>query len=844
MIYKNERPTALGIVILALILLIISSCAVKSGSEGAHSESGQPGYVVYKYLLNTQSSENNIKKNLQTFRGNKYVQRLVSKHKISIEKLYLNDILGPLAKNKYDDQVLASFEPSKADVTALLKLFPLDAPKLIAAIGAQQSISKEDIYEIVISAGLDPSTVFGAASSGLVNSVTPLIHSAGIVIYGQEEGSTSSVKFKKKSETTWSNGFSLSLEPIFNALSGSIVNLEAETLYELEVVVVDSNKTENLYSFEFTTRSESPPIDPNKIYYLSEIYDGGQLDLEALDISGNEDGYAKIIGDGIVIEAGNEFLSAVNIGSKSYVMLENFTIKGGQRYGIYAKSTHHIWIKGCDISSYGRIATDYRNNIGYENENSGSPINYDSGIYLEKTGVSVIEECEIHSPNGKANHWGYGHPNGPNALQVYAYHPDEDLRGQIIVRNNKFYGTNLNRFNDVIEGRKNTWRNGGFVRDSAIYGNYLAYANDDLIEIDGGQRNVLVYNNELTQGYAGISIAPNRLGPSYLFHNYIHNLGDERGQEWTAIKAGGLMSQPGGKTFILENYIITNRNGIAASRVEGDSTFWIDARNNIIINRLYNNLVGLGVYDLEKYPSSRYINNIIFNTQLLSPNLDVASGSLEEHPLTYDINYIETLLSGPTTPLAIQSNYWIENFSNYSSAPQAPVNSSTKDTITVYEDTLTPFDNQTKYGTVNVDGDNSVTLTGNSWYKMPVDFYIEEDTLLTFDLHTFGSAEIVGLVLETDNKLTQEKLLRFDGTQDYGNDLTHLFNSKVPSSITINIGKYHTGKLNYIVFVLDNDIDELMNNSEVTFENFILSNTANETVNTINNDMEIMVGIH
>ena len=841
---KSERPSKLGFIILTLTLLIISSCTVKNRPIVEHSSSGQPGNVVYKYLVNKQSDEQNIKEDLDTFRGSKYVQKLISKHKTSIENLYLDNILEPLANNNYDDQVFVSFEPSKADVTTLLKLFPLDASKLIAAIGAQQSISTADIYEIVISAGLDPSTVFGAASSGLANSVTPLIHSAGIVIYGQEEGSTTNVKFKKKSESTWSNGFTLSWEPIFNALSGSLVNLEAETLYELEVVVVDLNETENLYSFEFTTRPESPPIDPNKIYYLSEIYNGGQLDLEALDISGNEDGYAKIIGDGTVIEAGDEFLSAVNIGSKSYVMLENFTIKGGQRYGIYAKSTHHIWIKGCDISSYGRVATDYRNNIGYENENSGSPINYDSGIYLEKTGVSVIEECEIYSPNGKANHWGYGHPNGPNALQVYAYHPNEELRGQIIVRNNRFYGTNLHRFNDVIEGRKNTWRNGGFVRDSAIYGNYLAYANDDLIEIDGGQRNVLVYNNELTQGYAGISIAPNRLGPSYLYHNYIYNLGDERGQEWTAIKAGGLMSQPGGKTLILENYIITDRNGIAASRVEGDSTFWIEVRNNIIINRLFNNLVGLGVYDLEKFEASRYINNIIFNTQSLSPNLDVASLSLEEHPLTYDINYVESLLSGPTTPLTIEPSYWIDNFSSSPSAPQAPTSSTTNNIITMSESTLTPFDNQTKYGSVNVDGGTAITLTGNSWYKMPVDFYIEEDTTLTLDLRIFGSAEIIGLVLETDNELTQEKLLRFDGSQDYGNDLTHLFNSEVPASITINIGKYHTGKLSYIVFVLDNDIDELTNNSEVTFENLILNNTATKTVNTINNDMEVMVGIH
>lgn len=74
-----------------------------------------------------------------------------------------------------------------------------------------------------------------------------------------------------------------------------------------------------------------------KIYYLSEIYNGGQLDLEALNIYGSEDGYAKVIGDGETIIANEDDLSAVNIGSQSYIILENLTIESGVRYGIFAK---------------------------------------------------------------------------------------------------------------------------------------------------------------------------------------------------------------------------------------------------------------------------------------------------------------------------------------------------------------------------------------------------------------------------------------------------------------------------------------------------------------------------
>jgi hypothetical protein len=235
--------------------------------------------------------------------------------------------------------------------------------------------------------------------------------------------------------------------------------------------VIDEENT-SIYNFSFSTKPNSPPIDPNKIYYLSEIYSGGQLNLEELNIFGSEDGYAKIVGDDTVIDAGNDVLSAVHIGRQAYVMLENLTIKGGKRYGIYSDRTHDIWIRGCDISNFGRHPAELRNGIAYQDDTVTSPINYDSGIYLEKTGVSVIENCDIHTPNLGANHWGYGHPKGANAIQVWAFHPDEEYRGQMIIRNNKLYGTNELRFNDVIEGRKNTWRNGGFVRDSAIYGNY------------------------------------------------------------------------------------------------------------------------------------------------------------------------------------------------------------------------------------------------------------------------------------------------------------------------------------------------------------------------------------
>ncbi|MDO6567505.1 right-handed parallel beta-helix repeat-containing protein [Alteromonas sp. 1_MG-2023] len=826
-----------SVFIIALIMTL-ASCSVSKRPKQDSSVTNQLGDAIQTHLVASKaSSELEITTALSRMKVSKSSKVIISKHKDNIIHLYSTDTLLLIKKDKYRgneiSEKLVNFDDTPSAISTLITLFPIDAYRILTYAAEKNLIDKSRLLAIAVEYNIDPTIVLDASATGMENSVTPLIHSAGIVIYGQDEGNWSEVKYKVTGDNSWQPAFELSWDPVYGSLSGSIVHLEADTSYDVEVLVWQEKDTNKLYTFSFRTRPNTPPIDPDKIYYLSEIYSGGQLDLEALNIYGSEDGYAKIIGDGQTILASDDVGAAVNIGSQAYIVLENLTIKGGKRYGIYAKNTHDIWIKGCNISNYGQVPNFYKNNIGYVSEDSSSPINYDSGIYLERTGIVVIEGCEIHSPNHKANHWGDGHPKGPNAVQIWAYHPEEKYRGQIIIRNNRLFGTDTHRFNDVIEGRKNTELTGGFVRDSAIYGNYLAYANDDLLEIDGSQRNVLVYNNELTKGYAGISIAPNRLGPSYLFHNYIHDLGDERGKEWTAIKAGGLLSKPGGKTYIVENFINTDRNGISGSSVASDKTFWVEALNNIIINRLHNRAVGLGIYDIEKYHLSKFINNVIYNTKVNRPNLDVASDSLVEHPLTNDSSYILSLDNDPSVILPLSSEFVVPNFSRLDVAPQAPVaNEDTDNLINIDIQQLSKFDNQTKYGEPIVTNNNRIKLSGNSWYKIPVDINVSEGTTLSLDYEIDGIAEIIGIALETNNSLTASKVLKFAGTQNLGNNLELLLNKSTNGHVNIDLSKYHLGTLSYIVFILDNDeIERINNKTTVTFSNLevtTLKSSANE----------------
>tara|TARA_R100000687_G_scaffold58694_4_gene47218 strand:+ start:1900 stop:4359 length:2460 start_codon:yes stop_codon:yes gene_type:complete len=752
------------------------------------------------------------------------------------------DILLTLDKNaESQSSIIELIEQKKKKqntyIYVVFTMYPVDGYRLAEKLAASDKIDNETITTASLRAGFDPAIISPpTAANNEGYRIVPLMESASITLYNQTENASAEIKFKAQNDTQWQQGLALQWEPIQGALSGSIVYLTPNTQYEVKVSLSENGVLLSEEQYSFTTRAESPPIDPDKIYYLSEIYQGGQLDIEALGIEGNANGWAKIIGDGVIIEPAVKDLSAINIGSQNYVMFENITTKGGEKYGIHGYKAHHIWIKGCNVSNFGRVASDFRKGIGYHSAGSSTPINYDSGIYLERSGVVVIEDCEIHSPNGKANSWEFGHPKGPSALQVWGHHRVEAFRGQHIVRDNRFFGAPNRRFNDVIEGRGNRKRDGGFGRDSAVYNNYLAYANDDIIEIDGGQANVLVYNNEITQGYCGISTAPNMIGPSYVFHNYIHDLGDERGKEWTSIKMGGLISSPAGITNVLENLVVTNRNGISASSVNGDRSFWVNARNNVFVSRQYRNMVGLGIYDLEKYSESTFANNLIYNISAQRPVYDVNEGENFLHPESYNTNLISDILhAGSSINIDVEYENLIPNFSQSSdamidNATDMPANGDAPlPPIDLSNLTVTSFDNQdsSKAYEINEDG-LQITLSGNTWKSVPYNYTVNPDTIVELDINHNGIGEIIGMAFETDNKLTNSHLFKFFGTQDWQSNGPETTLIDEPETLKLNLGQYVTGPINRLVFALDYDDEHSATVPIATFGNIKIYDSSSE----------------
>ena len=450
---------------------------------------------------------------------------------------------------------------------------------------------------------------------------TPLINSVGLLLAAKEgnlSSTSNEVKFRGKNEAQWRDAQPLRWDPVYKKLAGSIIGLKENQEYEVNVTVSKAGSEPATALVNFRTWPSDPPVDPSKVYLLKDLYTGGMLNLVELGISGKDSGWAKIVGDdSVVIDAGTSHETAVNIGSNSFILFENVRIKGGRKYAVKSKKAHDLWFRNCEVSEWGRPADFIQEGLPYEEKEDGSHllIDKDSAFYLESSGRIVIEKCFVHSPRLGANTWEYGHPRGSSAFHVSTYHSNERYRGQIVIRYNDFVGADRHRFNDVIEGHANGSMHGGFYKNSDIHGNYFAFSNDDLIELDGGQHNVKLYENRMEAAYVGISLIPNMRGPSYVFRNLVHHLGDERGRAWAAFKMGGLLDpdNEGGESLIFHNTVYAPSNGVYGTRYKGERAFLAKTRNNILIGTDSWTKLKYGIHDTAQIPGSNFDYDLIHN---------------------------------------------------------------------------------------------------------------------------------------------------------------------------------------------------------------------------------------
>ncbi|MBQ7207373.1 MAG: right-handed parallel beta-helix repeat-containing protein [Lentisphaeria bacterium] len=307
------------------------------------------------------------------------------------------------------------------------------------------------------------------------------------------------------------------------AARGVVVGLEENTEYELRLEYAYNGKKGEVRK-TFRTENSCVPV-AETVTLTRENWRRIADDLK----SGTPKGYIRYTAaPGTVLDAtGREF--GIHVKGK-YMLFDNLVIRNAEKDGIRLEGADHIVIRNCDIAQYGRKGTWNKKKLGrfYEGK---LLLNSDSGIWILSSSRILVEKCYIHDTRGHANSWFYSHPAGPKALAAKA-------ASAVTLRYNDFIGSDRHRYNDVIECFENSSPTGGFYRDAEIYGNYLAIANDDGIELEGGGINSRFFRNRIEGTLCGISTGCCVSGPIFVFENLVCDPGDEFNHNSTAFKNG------------------------------------------------------------------------------------------------------------------------------------------------------------------------------------------------------------------------------------------------------------------------------------------------------------------
>ena len=376
---------------------------------------------------------------------------------------------------------------------------------------------------------------------------------------------------------------------------GSLTGLREDTAYELRIL--RSGKT--IESGSFRTWKSNVPVART-----IEIDPASFRAPCVIDAQGSPDGWVRYtVKGGAVLENPSSEPTFIVRGAR-YVLLDGMTLRGarGAQNVIFIEKSAGVRVLGCDIAGWGRegkpnytrLTGDKRFGPGNGRyiDAKGRAIDYDGAIRIDK-GASevVVERCYMHDPVSRSNAWYYSHPKGPQAVIVAG--PDHST----VLRWNDFVGSDAHRWNDAVEGPGNFNTDGGFNRDADICGNFMIFADDDCIELDGGQREIRCWGNRFEGAFCGVSVQGCMVGPSYVFDNLFSGLGDEYGQCGQTVKTGGGRHGETAHSFVYDNLFWGPGNGIVM-------------RENLALEAWNNSFFGSQkIKALEKSPASKAWDN-------------------------------------------------------------------------------------------------------------------------------------------------------------------------------------------------------------------------------------------
>ena len=419
------------------------------------------------------------------------------------------------------------------------------------------------------------------------------------------------VKYRKAGDSKWINALDLVYDESRNQARGSLLGLMENTVYEYVIEINDNGKKDTIKG-KLTTRNSVLPV--KKTIYLTN--ENAAALLKAPEC-GTADGYIRYTAKpGTVLDFGVKKACAVDMTGLSFVILENLTLKGGLRHCINVECANDIVIRNCDISGYGRIGKHdhFRDGKYFVGKTA---VNYDAGVNIQASERVTVERCFIHDPRSTANSWFYSHPAGPTAVYI-------GDSSSVVLRYNDFIGSDKHRWNDAIEGWGNGALNGSVKADAEIYGNYLAFGNDDGMEMDGGQMNCRFAYNKSEGLLCGFSTAPCLIGPGYHFRNLVHRGGDEFDFVGVGVK-NNYKTGGRGALFFFNNTVLDHGNGFSSpsfndleKKMHKEKYLKVFSRNNLV--RTTGPLYGKGIFRPEYYCSD--VDNDLYECIGNEYNLD------------------------------------------------------------------------------------------------------------------------------------------------------------------------------------------------------------------------------
>ena len=136
--------------------------------------------------------------------------------------------------------------------------------------------------------------------------------------------------------------------------------------------------------------------------------------------------------------------------------------------------------------------------------------------------------------------------------------------------------------------------------------------------------------------------------------------------------------------------------------------------------------------------------------------------------------------------------------------------------------TLSSFSNQDRYGNTQIgDSKYQLTLTGNNWKTVAVDYDITANTVIALDFSSTIKGEIHGLGFANNGRLYSRTIFNLFGTQTWwGLHPVKYDGSGETRSITIPVGEFFQGKFEDLIFIMDNDVASSVSDS--VFSNVII----------------------